>query len=79
MSDEELNGFTITERRMLLLLADGKSHSRDQLKECVDDELSSWKAMQMHLSRIRRKLRSVGQNVICEIADGRVYYRHLRP
>lgn len=69
--------FTPTQRRMLTILADGKAHTRQELFACLSDDMADLSAIKWHLSKLREKLRPMGQDVICEINMG-IKYRHVR-
>jgi DNA-binding response OmpR family regulator len=67
--------FTDTERKILGILADGLPHTRPELHACLPDELSSLTTIQFHISRIRKKLRPFGQDIVCELNNGIKYRR----
>lgn len=58
------NGYTPTERRMLAVLGDGLSHTAEELRRCLDDDLAGPTAVPAHVSTIRAKLESTGRSVI---------------
>lgn len=60
------------------MLSDGMPHYREQLRECVPDELASLYALKMHISRIRKVLRPRGQDIVCEIVRRQIHYRHVQ-
>jgi hypothetical protein len=70
-------GFTPTERRILTMLADGFAHTRAELRSCSDDELSSLKAIQMAVSRLRKKIGPGGLGIVC-VLDGGIKYRMVQ-
>jgi DNA-binding response OmpR family regulator len=70
--------FTPTEVRILALLSDGQPHAKTELLKCIDDELTDLTALRMHFTRIRRKIRPLGQDVICEFVKRQTMYRHVR-
>jgi hypothetical protein len=70
--------FTPTQRRILAVLSDGLPHTPGELHACLDDELAGRNAVQFHLSKLRKTLREVGQDVICEYYQRRFTYRHVR-
>lgn len=74
----ESNGFTPTQKRMLLILADGKPHSREELHSCLNDDQGSLSNIQPHITYLRNKVRPLGQDIICEFANRRIFYRHIR-
>ncbi len=72
------NGWTAIQEKLLDLLSDGISHQRSELLACIGDDLATPNALQAHLTRMRLKLRPIGNNVVCEIHDSRIYYRLVR-
>lgn len=60
--------YTPIERRILDVLADGKPHSVDELRKCLDDDLAGETALMFHIFRIRKKLKPYGQYVRCLVA-----------
>jgi hypothetical protein len=73
-----VNGFTPVESRMLGLLRDGLAHKREELHACLDDDLADLTAIQPHICRIRKRLNSRGEDILC-VARGYTYsYQHIR-
>lgn len=72
-----INGFTPTQILMLGVLSDGLPHTFDELHACLPDELSEEKSIRRHITAIRKVLRLQGQEIICEFAKRRKYYRHI--
>lgn len=70
--------FTPTQQRMVDLLADGLPHPRQQLRECLYDELSEFSVVQNHISDIRKKLLLRGEYIVCELRGYQICYRHVR-
>ena len=71
--------FTPTQQRLLKLLSDGMPHTRKELVKCLDDELTSLDTVNVHISYLRRKLRPIGQDIICEMGSSyKLGYRHVR-
>ena len=70
--------YTPTEKRMLKLLSDGLPHKRQELHSCLEDELSQLDAIQPHLSRIRHRIRAVGEDIICVLHQRTIAYQHVR-
>ncbi len=69
--------FTPTEQRILNLLSDGLPHSREEIRHCLSDELAPKAAIRPHIASIRRVLRLLGEDIICEI-NPKICYRHVR-
>jgi DNA-binding response OmpR family regulator len=72
------DSFTPIEGRVLEVLSDGLSHPRQELLDCLQDDQAARTALQMHVSRIRKKLRPQGQDIVCEVKGYGIYYRHVR-
>lgn len=71
--------FTPTQARIIKMLADGMPHTRKELKTCLDDELAELGAVNFHVSILRKKLRPIGQDIVCELGAGyRLGFRHIR-
>lgn len=73
-----INGFTITERKMLELLSDGLPHRVEELRPCLFDELSTRTAIQVHICNIRKKLVGKGEDIVCVIRNRATSYQHVR-
>ena len=72
------DSFTPTQAKMLAVLADGQPHTRAELHACLVDELGPGSNIRPHLSAIRKKLRPIGQDIICEAVNYKYFYRHIR-
>lgn len=70
--------FTPTQQAMLRVLADGCTHTREELHACLPDELSQPASIHPHLVRLRKILRPKGQDIICQLLNRKVHYRHVR-
>jgi hypothetical protein len=70
--------FTPTEERILYVLSDGLGHTRDELLAVLEDDQAGPKAVAMHITRMRVKLRRRGETVTNECTDGTWRYRHVR-
>lgn len=70
--------YSPTQQAIITLLADGKSHHRCAIRDCVGDCYTSWAAVAMHLMALRKKLRPMGQDIICELRNATIYYRQVR-
>ena len=73
-----INGFTPTEKRILALLSDGNRHTREEVLACLDDDLAEMKAIKPHVSRIRKKLNLIGEEIVCVARDRSYFYQHVR-
>lgn len=69
---------TPTEKRIVDLLSDGQAHSQQELVTCLPDELSDKAALGVHLTFLRKKLRTVGRAIRTEITEKMVDYRMVR-
>jgi hypothetical protein len=72
------SAYTPTQRRMLRLLQDGLPHARAELKACLVDDLGNWNNVQVHISRLRKRLRPKGQDILCVVANQKISYRQVR-
>lgn len=70
--------FSPTQTRMLILLSDGRPHTKEELHGCLWDELSKKSAINYHLLLLRKLLRTRGEDIICEFSRRRRVYRHVR-
>ena len=70
--------FTPTQTKMLKVLDDGCRHTREELHGCLVDELGALSNIKTHISMIRKKLRPMGQDIICELNERTIHYRHVR-
>lgn len=64
-------------RRILELLSDGLPHHRDELRLCLNDELAGIHSVHSHISYLRKVLRTIGEDIICEVVKRRYCYRHV--
>ena len=70
--------FTPTELRMLEILNDGLCHTKEELSECLDDNLSSANTVWSHTFNLRRKLKMKGLGILFEKYKCKHYYRQVR-
>lgn len=64
--DEGLPPLTPTQRRLIDMLNDGKRHTPAELWQCIDDEQSIRRNLNVHIQLLRRQLNSVGRDVVYE-------------
>ena len=69
--------FTPTQQKIVDLLSDGLPHTRKEVHACLWDELSPLSNIKAHITAIRKKIRPLGQDIICEY-NGKIHYRHVR-
>lgn len=75
----DLSGFTPTERRMVILLADGKPHTRKELHACLIDEMGPLCNIKPHLQAIKRKIEYLGEDIVCVLGQSRkISYRRIK-
>lgn len=72
------NGFTKTQNAILAVLSDGQPHTREELHRCLPDDMTEMSAVRVHVCNIRKVLRLKGQDIVCELKNGRIHYRHVR-
>ena len=73
MAGTELD-LTPTERRMLEMLQDGERHTKEELRTCLFDLMSSVEGVRVHICTLRAKLPE-GKLILCEINRRIVHYR----
>ncbi len=71
-------GFTPTERRLLVVLEDGKAHPASQLMRELNDDLTEKTTLVMHISNMRAKLRARGEDVGSFLDIDRKLFYQLR-
>jgi len=70
---------TPTQQRILDVLSDGCPHPMTELLVCLPDPVANTrKNVAWHLVELRKKLRPVGQDILCQFLNRRLYYRHVR-
>lgn len=72
------DALTPIQRKMMVIMADGLPHSREELHGCLADDLGPLSNIYAHISIIRKHLRPKGHDIICEIHNRSVHYRHVR-
>ncbi len=79
--------FTKTQQRILAVLSDGLPHLRKELWATVPSVQGMAEEHQKEFARLqtnqylvglRSKLRIVGEDIVCEIVNRRLCYRHVR-
>jgi len=68
--------FTKTQQALLSTLADGRPHLRSELLSLIPDDLSIH-SLNNHIKNIRMKLRPHGHDIVCELLNRRISYRHV--
>lgn len=69
---------TPTQDRMLSILADGLPHTRRELHGCLYDDQGALGNIRNHIAALRKKLRPLGQDIVCELSSGAICYRQVR-
>lgn len=72
------NEFTPTQTKILNLLADGKPHTKNEVRMTIGDEFTSDATLRMHISNIRIRLKNRCEDIVCRIDQRRAYYQHVR-
>lgn len=74
--------FTKTQQRIIQTLSDGKRHHTLELQDLLPDQkgegIARHRSVIVHLTGIRKKIRPIGQDIICEYFERKKYYRHVR-
>lgn len=69
--------FTPTETRLLMVLNDGQAHTLDELFACLEDELQDKSNVNVHISRMRPKMKPHGHDILCVYRRGSFLYQHV--
>lgn len=69
--------YTPIQKRLMKVLKDGKLHTMDELFKCLEDDWGTRSNVRTHLTILRRKLRTLGKDVITELIRGCHYYRYV--
>ena len=69
---------TPTQQRILNVLKDGDTHTREELFECIEDDLSGKSAVQSQVSRLRKIIEPQGLIIDCVYRNRRWLYRLSR-
>jgi hypothetical protein len=69
---------TPTEQNIISALSDGNRHRIKEMMGCLQDDMAQQSALNVAVTRLRKKLRPAGQDIICEWYMGRMHYRHVR-
>ena len=69
--------FTPTQNAIMDVLRDGRRHSKCELMKCLD-EFSTSNNLRVHLSHLRKRLESRGDDIVCELGRDGSYYRWVR-
>lgn len=79
MSMAAQKSYTPTQARILKVLSDGLSHTKTELKGCIDDELAEMDStIENHIHKLRKVLPR-GQDIISKKRpDGEWGYSHVR-
>lgn len=68
---------TVLEKRITAVLDDGERHKRSELLDCLNENSSNKNNLAQVLFSLRKKLKTVGQSIVCELYMGTIYYRHV--
>jgi DNA-binding response OmpR family regulator len=76
---------TETELKIFVLLQDGNRHTRDEILDLLREEYRTdfegkrlYHTIQMHISRIRKKVNTRGIEIVCELYKKSIWYRMIR-
>ena len=71
--------FTPTEQRILVMLSNGKDHTRDELMECLlDYKVATTIMLNHHIANLRAKLRMLRHDIVCISKCRKYHYRWVR-
>ena len=79
MGKAGLQNLTLTQEKIFRLLSDGDRHSREEIfQKCINDELAQLRVIKNHISFLRKRIGPVGLLIVCEVGNGKLYYRMSR-
>jgi len=70
--------FSPLESNILKLLDDGERHKRSEVLACLNPESSNTNNLGKIIFFLRKKLRTIGDYISCEIYLGGIYYRRVK-
>lgn len=70
--------FSPLENSILMLLDDGDRHKRSEVLACLYPESSNTNNLAKILFGLRKKLKTIGEYVTCELYCGSIYYRRVK-
>jgi len=70
--------YTDSQKAILEILSDGRNHKREELLISLPTKSDGLAGLAAHLCRIRKKLRPIGQDIVCVLYQRQVHYRHVR-
>lgn len=68
-------GFKGVQGRIFAVLADGLLHRPEEMRDCLNDELSPISNIFFHITNMRKVLRKHGEDIICQFEGKQSYYR----
>lgn len=70
--------YSPTRQKIMDLLADGQRHTREELRNCLFDELGVATNIHAHLTGLRQQLRPFGEDISCTSVSGQRYYQKVK-
>lgn len=74
--------FTLTQQKIIDVLSDGMPHPMYELIKCLPshgvDHMTERKAVGVHVVAIRKLIRPLDQDIVCQVAKRCNHYRHIR-
>lgn len=70
--------FSPIQTRILNLLGDGESHKRMEVLACIGDEQATLNNLSVHICLLRRMMKMIGQDIVCELGNRGICYRMVR-
>jgi len=66
-----VDGFSVTESKILNVLLDGKPHIPEEIMDSYGDGFTTRKNLAVHICHIRKRLEPRGETIVC-LSRGRV-------
>lgn len=69
--------YTPIQQRILKVLSDGMRHHWTEIRDAVGDEYINKRNINNYMFLLRKKLRLLDQEIVCEIVGFALHYRHV--
>jgi hypothetical protein len=69
--------FSNIQYKIVKMLSDGMRHTKEELATCLTNGKGPPEGIEPHITSIRKQLRPLGQDIICEVYNRKTHYRHV--
>lgn len=78
MMPVNMEDLTPIQRKIVEVLSDGLPHHKEQLHECLNDDMGALSNVYAHITALRKILRPKGEDIVCVYDRRRGLYQHVR-